>query len=980
MKDALLHDLFALDAELIRWDAALARLTGVARLPLVLTLAWHNRQRDTARARALVGEARSLMAGAPAHAHGTAEARCSLIDGEAQWLAGTLDAARALADDAFVAFDEQGDALGCADARWLRAWIETDRGNAAAADAELAAGADDARRAGDPVRTDVFDAAAALFAVFRDRHAAEARWGARFAAGSTVAASSSTAASGSTVAASSTTAASGTAAAGAAAGWINDYLGTAAFQASDFGRAIGLLMQSFEAAMATGQLRRAINLATNIGNGFTSLNAHHAALDWMQRGLDLARPTLWPLSIGLGLMQTAETLRQLGQREAARGLLDEALATLAPLAGSRAYAIALEYQGDLALDCGDHAAALASFAALDVRAAALGQADFQSSALRGQAHALSHLARAQGAQAMAAAALALARAHGDATNQIAALKVLAEIHARHRLPQPAGMDAASTALYYLQQALAVAATIAGYTVPGDLLDALAREHANVGDYARAYEVALRAGAARDTTHNQEATNRALAMQVQYQTERAHTEGEHHRQLAAAEAMRAEALQQISATLEHLSAIGQEITTHLEAAAVFRALDRHVHGLLDATHFSIFLIEPDGSYLRCAFGTEAGKTLPPTRFAIADEHANSSRCVRERREIRIDVDADEATPNLIPGTLPTLSLLFAPLLIGDRVLGVMTVQSLAPHAYGERERLIFRTLCAYGAIALDNASAYRQVAATLKALSATQAQLLEKNVELEHAYKALEDVSLTDQLTGLRNRRFFLQHVDADVGLSLRRYDDPLRTGAHERESSPGRDLVFFMVDLDHFKEVNDRHGHASGDAVLVQMQERLREVFRESDYLIRWGGEEFLVLARATHRDDAKVVAERIRAAVANRDFELPDGTRLHKTCSIGFACFPFVPAQPRLLPWSEVVELADQGLYLAKRSGRDAWAGIYSTPVTRPDGIFARLIHHLDEALAGGEAALVTNLENVELGAGAKQRRLVLPADQLTP
>ena len=957
MKDDLLHDLFALDADLSRWDAELARQQGAARLPLLLTLAWHRRQRDPVHARALAGEACTHLARLPDAARRLAEARCMLIEGEAQWLAGALDAARALADQAWIEFDSQADATGCADARWLRAWIETDRGNAAAGDAELAAGADDARRAGDAVRADVFDAAAALFAVFRDRHVAEQRWGARFNADT------------------------GTAAlAPAAAGWINDYLGTAAFQCSDFGRAISLLMVSFETALATGQLRRAINLATNIGNGFTSLNAHHAALEWMQRGLDLARPTGWPLSIGLGLMQTAETLRQLGQREAARALLAEALATLAALAGSRAYAIALEYQGDLALDCGDYDAALASFALLEVRGEALGQADFQSGARRGQAHALSHLDRPQEALDMAAAALALAREHGDATNQIAALKVLAEIHARHQLAAPAPMVAANAALHYLQQALAVAATIDGYTVPGDLLDAVAREYASVGDYARAYEVALRASAARDKTHSQEATNRAVAMQVQYQTERAQTEGEHHRQLAAAEAQRAAVLQQVSATLEHLSAIGQEITTHLDAAAVFRALDRHVHGLLDATHFSIFLIEPDGSYLRCAFGIEAGKTLPPTRFSIGDEHANSARCVRERREILIELDGEELTPNLIPGTLATLSLLFAPLLIGERVLGVMTVQSLAPHAYGERERLIFRTLCAYGAIALDNASAYRQVAATLKALSATQAQLLDKNLELEQAYKALEDVSLTDQLTGLRNRRFFLQHVDADVGMSLRRYDDPLRTGAPERESTPGRDLVFFMVDLDHFKQVNDQYGHAGGDAVLVQMQERLREVFRESDYLIRWGGEEFLVLARATHRDDAKVVAERIRSAVANRDFELPDGTRLHKTCSIGFACFPFLQSQPRLLSWSEVVELADQGLYLAKRSGRDAWAAVYSTPATRPDGIFPRLIHHLDQALADGEAVLVTSLENVEVAAGPKKRRLVLAADQLTP
>ncbi|MBC7453606.1 MAG: GGDEF domain-containing protein, partial [Massilia sp.] len=347
--------------------------------------------------------------------------------------------------------------------------------------------------------------------------------------------------------------------------------------------------------------------------------------------------------------------------------------------------------------------------------------------------------------------------------------------------------------------------------------------------------------------------------------------------------------------------------------------------------------------------------PATRLALSDPHANSARCVRERREIMVERDADSRMPNLIPGTLPTLSMVFAPLLLGERVLGAMTVQSLQPGAYGERERLIFRTLCAYGAIALDNAAAYRQVAATLRTLSATQAQLLEKNLELEQAYQALEEVSLTDQLTGLRNRRFFLQHVDADVGMSLRRYDDPLRQGI-ERDTAPGKDLVFFMVDLDHFKEVNDRHGHAGGDAVLIQMQERLREVFRESDYLIRWGGEEFLVLARATHRDDAKAVAERVRHAVADRAFVLPDGVRLHKTCSIGFACFPFLPSVPRMLSWSEVVELADQGLYLAKRSGRNAWAALYSTEQTRADDLFPRLMHHLDETLASGEVTLVAS------------------------
>jgi diguanylate cyclase (GGDEF)-like protein len=940
--------MFVLDAELAQWEDALALSHGPARRHLCLTLAWHLRQRDSARARSLAQQVLAMLDDVPTSHRAQCEARVDLIEGEIKWLNGELDLARRYTDRALHRFDALNDERGCADTHWLRGWIEADSGNGSAGDAEFAAGARRALRSEDPMRIAVLDANSALFAVFRNLQRAEARWGQRFNPDTSTLHP-------------------------AAAAWVCDFFGTRAFQASDFAGAVRHLMRAYEALLATGQWRRAVNAATNIGNGFTSLNAHHVALEWMERGLALARKTGWPMSIGLGMLQTAETLRQLGQRDAAFSMLSEARQVLAPLSGSRAYAVALEYQGDLALDCGDYLGALESFQALSARGEALGQFDFQSGARRGQAHALSMLKRPQEALDAVGAALAFAREQGDAVNEILALRVLAEIHADHDLPPPEPLMAPNAALHYLQQALTLAATIDDFIVPGDLLDTLARQYAAVGDYARAYEVSLQASATREKTHSHEATNRAVAMQVQYQTERAEAEGAHHRQLAQAEAQRAEVLQQASDMLEHLSAIGQEITTHLDTTAVFRALDRHVHGLLDATHFSVLLIESDGESLRCAFGVEDGKPLPSLRIGLDDAEANSARCVRERAEILIEHAKGTVPPFHIPGTLNTLSLLFAPLLIGERVLGVMTVQSMQEKAYGERERLIFRTLCAYGAIALDNASAYRQVAATLKVLSATQAQLLDKNLELERAYKALEEVSLTDQLTGLRNRRFFMQHVDADVAMCLRRYDEPVRLG---EVPEPGRDLVFFMVDLDHFKEVNDHYGHAAGDAVLVQMQERLREVFRESDYLIRWGGEEFLVLARATHRDEAKVVAERIRSAVADRDFELPDGVRLRKTCSIGFACYPFMPSQPRLLPWTQVVELADQGLYLAKHGGRNAWAGIYDGPISRPDDLFPRLMQQLDQQVLEGQARIVTSMHELPREAGEKPRRLLAGAD----
>lgn len=185
--------------------------------------------------------------------------------------------------------------------------------------------------------------------------------------------------------------------------------------------------------------------------------------------------------------------------------------------------------------------------------------------------------------------------------------------------------------------------------------------------------------------------------------------------------------------------------------------------------------------------------------------------------------------------------------------------------------------------------------------------------LEEALASLAEVSVTDPLTGLRNRRYLIDRIDDDAALSL----DP--------RANPG-DLLFFMIDLDHFKAVNDRHGHARGDAVLVEFARRLRLVFRASDHLVRWGGEEFLVVVRFEARTRAEDLAERVRATLAHEEIQLADGTRIAATCSIGFACFPFLAGYPAALRWQDVLELADVALYAAKRAGRNCWVGL-ATP-----------------------------------------------------
>jgi diguanylate cyclase (GGDEF)-like protein len=186
---------------------------------------------------------------------------------------------------------------------------------------------------------------------------------------------------------------------------------------------------------------------------------------------------------------------------------------------------------------------------------------------------------------------------------------------------------------------------------------------------------------------------------------------------------------------------------------------------------------------------------------------------------------------------------------------------------------------------------------------------------------LRELSLTDALTGLRNRRYLELRLDDDLRLCLRRFETP-DGGGPAPVVGAGADLLLMLLDLDHFKRVNDLHGHAAGDAVLVQLSERLRQVFRETDSLVRWGGEEILVLARETDRREAAELAARVCAAVRDQPFEIAPGETVHVTVSVGFCAFPLDPRHPRLWDWRACLALADSALYAAKAQGRDGYVG----------------------------------------------------------
>lgn len=183
--------------------------------------------------------------------------------------------------------------------------------------------------------------------------------------------------------------------------------------------------------------------------------------------------------------------------------------------------------------------------------------------------------------------------------------------------------------------------------------------------------------------------------------------------------------------------------------------------------------------------------------------------------------------------------------------------------------------------------------------------------LDATRDALARQARTDALTGLANRRAFAHRLEVET-LRSRRY---------------GRPLSLLIADIDRFKQVNDRHGHPVGDAVLVHLAEVLRATTRSSDHVARVGGEEFALLLPETGRAEARDLGERIRSRIAAAPAEVDDGTVIPFTLSVGAGTFD--PSEDADTLYRRV----DRALYLAKHGGRDRLVHADDEPQSGPPG-----------------------------------------------
>jgi len=212
------------------------------------------------------------------------------------------------------------------------------------------------------------------------------------------------------------------------------------------------------------------------------------------------------------------------------------------------------------------------------------------------------------------------------------------------------------------------------------------------------------------------------------------------------------------------------------------------------------------------------------------------------------------------------------------------------------------------------------------------ELAQRNRELEDANRRLEMASFSDPLTGLANRRYLMQQFPLMIA---------------ERKGTTG--LAIMIIDLDALKPINDQHGHAAGDDVIVEIAKTLRQAIRPDDVLARWGGDEFVVVAQAQHVEHACMLAERVRERIAKMKCVLPRGAVVRTSCSIGLTCLPFVPGNPDAVSWEQAIKIADLALYRAKR-GRNAWRGWFGTEhVATLQSVISAVESNVDGLIANG-------------------------------
>jgi diguanylate cyclase (GGDEF)-like protein len=192
-----------------------------------------------------------------------------------------------------------------------------------------------------------------------------------------------------------------------------------------------------------------------------------------------------------------------------------------------------------------------------------------------------------------------------------------------------------------------------------------------------------------------------------------------------------------------------------------------------------------------------------------------------------------------------------------------------------------------------------------------------NTELLEKNRELNELSLVDPLTTVRNRRYLfdivMPEVEAFIGTHTR-----LMSGRDNRVTDARKGYGILMIDMDHFKQVNDSYGHDAGDMVLVQFTHLLRESLRRDDIVIRFGGEEFIVVLKKVDESSACEIVTKLHECIQSSPFTVGEGKTISLTCSIGFLVYPLQDHNDPHFSFEKMISIVDGAMYHAKTHGRN--------------------------------------------------------------
>jgi diguanylate cyclase (GGDEF)-like protein len=327
----------------------------------------------------------------------------------------------------------------------------------------------------------------------------------------------------------------------------------------------------------------------------------------------------------------------------------------------------------------------------------------------------------------------------------------------------------------------------------------------------------------------------------------------------------------------ISMMGQELTSSLEFKGIkeiMKLIYEQVCDFMDTTLLALGLYDEDNKELKMQYylGQEQWEART---LNIKENKSLFAWSINNRKEIIIrnlnkeyslyskDISKEELARKDIN------SFICVPLVIGAKVIGILSIQSKNLIAYSDYQMEMFKALSSFVAITLENADLYNEV----------------------------KVMAITDPLTGIFNRRHFLNLANRELSI-YKRY---------------GQNFSLVMVDIDHFKMVNDQYGHDNGDVVLKEVSSYLARSLEATDILCRYGGEEFIILLTGLSLEKAVKKADKIREGLSNLAIKLNTGEMLSVKASFGVS---EVLKEDEVL--DKVIKRADLALYEAKEKGRN--------------------------------------------------------------